>query len=247
MKKLISDHIKALADLMLPRVCIVCGRKLLIYEKHLCLPCCADMPFTHFWERSHNPMADKFNGLLQESPGLVTPEHYAYCCSLFFYDHDAHYRMILYNLKYRGNVEAGEHFGRMLGMRIAGSEHFRDVDCVIPVPLHWRRRWKRGYNQAEVIASAMAGALGVTMRTDVLKRRRYTKTQTQLDIEAKSANVSGAFEVCRSDVGNVKHLLIVDDLFTTGSTLMACFAALRKAFPYPVRISVATLGFVGRV
>ncbi|MBR5568048.1 MAG: ComF family protein [Bacteroidales bacterium] len=191
-------------------------------------------------------MADKFNGLLQESPGLVTPEHYAYCCSLFFYDHDAHYRMILYNLKYRGNVEVGEHFGRMLGMRIAESAHFRDVDCVIPVPLHWRRRWKRGYNQAEVIASAMAGALGVTMRTDVLKRRRYTKTQTQLDIEAKSANVSGAFEVCRSDVGNVKHLLIVDDLFTTGSTLMACFAALRKAFPYPVRISVATLGFVGR-
>ena len=247
MKKLISDHFKALADLMLPRVCIVCGRKLLINERHLCLHCYADMPFTHFWERSHNPMADRFNELIQESPGLVTPEHYAYCCSLFFYDHDANYRMILYNLKYRSNLEAGEHFGGMLGKRIAGSEHLRDVDCVIPVPLHWRRRWKRGYNQAEVIASAMAEAIGVPMRADVLKRKRYTKTQTRLDVEAKSANVSGAFEVCRYDLGDARHLLVVDDLFTTGSTLMACFAALRKAFPYPVRISVATLGFVGRI
>ena len=122
---------------------------------------------------------------------------------------------------------------------------------IMPVPLHWAREWKRGYNQAEVIASALASETGVPLRTDVLKRRRRTRTQTRLDIEGKARNVAGAFSVSDDAAvifrsgGNVRHILLVDDVFTTGSTLTACFTALRTVFPPGVRISVATLGFVG--
>ena len=130
---------------------------------------------------------------------------------------------------------------------------------VIPVPLHRLRRWKRGYNQAEVIAAEVADALGVPLRTDILVRGRRTRTQTQLSIEEKAANVAGAFEVSESakrvygitahdDSSRCirpKNVLLVYDVFTSGSTLGECFWALRSVFPPEVRISVAALAFVG--
>ena len=113
---------------------------------------------------------------------------------------------------------------------------------------NWSRKWKRGYNQAEVLARAIAEELGVSVRTDLLKRTRRTATQTRLDIEAKATNVEGAFQVCIKKPGTlngIRHIILIDDVFTTGSTLHACFVALRSVFPPSVRISVATLAFVG--
>ena len=121
---------------------------------------------------------------------------------------------------------------------------------VIPVPLHWTRKWKRGYNQAEVIARGIAESLGVPVRTDLLKRCRRTSTQTKMGVDAKRMNVAGAFAATPEltilmEEGGIRHLLLVDDVFTTGSTSGACFTALRAVIPSPVRISIATLGYVG--
>lgn len=252
MKKDIPSWIRDAADVMIPRVCAVCGCRLLIREKHICLSCLADMPLTRFWLMSHNPMADRFNEVIQKSlvksdcpPG--PREHYAYAAALFIYREDGEYRRITHHLKYHGDLSAGRHFGLMLGKRLASSDLFRDVDVVVPVPLHWMRRWKRGYNQAEIIASAVAQALGSRTDTDILVRCRRTRTQTRLGVEEKAANVAGAFRV-RPDRKKDElpaHILLIDDVFTTGSTLGACFVALRSVFPPSVRISVATLGFVG--
>ena len=249
---------RALADLLLPRVCLVCGRKLGRHEEHICLYCLADMPFTHFWERSHNSMADKINGLIQnalcsemderlhDAPRLGNKVPYAYATALFYFQSESDYRHILYHLKYKGDTAAGEHFGRVLGRKMAKVGHFEDVDAVIPVPLHWSRKWSRGYNQAECIARTLAEELGAELRTDILSRRRRTTTQTRLDIEQKSRNVHGAFEATLH--GSIpRHILLVDDVFTTGSTLYACYTALRSVFPQSVRVSFATLGYVGRV
>ena len=247
-------YLSAAADLLLPRKCLVCGRSLNVDERHLCLCCLSDMPLTRFWLMKRNPMADRFNAVLQN--GLekslgdtpeITPAHeqYAYASALFFYEMEAGYRHIPYQIKYHGNIPAGGYFGRMLGRKLTEAEWFGDVDLVIPVPLHWRRRWSRGYNQAEVIASQVADVLGVPMRTDILKRTRYTVTQTKLGMQDKEKNVSGAFSVVAPPSVDVGHILIVDDVFTTGSTLYACFEALRAVFPPCVRISVATLAFVG--
>lgn len=244
----ISRWSLALADIILPRMCIACGERLLLNEKHICLHCLADLPLTHFWERAHNPMADKFNAVIQAD--LKEYERYAFAAALFFFSSDAPYRHILYNIKYEGRVDIGRHFGKMLGDLLASSETFRDVDCVMPVPLHWVRRWRRGYNQAEVIAREVAAQLGAPLDCRTLVRRRRTRTQTKLNVKDKTANVSGAFKVRKSTQGSegqpqLKHILLIDDLFTTGSTLHACHAALRTVFPPEVRISVATLGFVG--
>ena len=253
MTKKLNIWWRALADLLLPRVCLVCGRKLGLHEEHICLYCLADMPLTHFWERIHNSMADKVNGLIQEllclklaPDGFGAREPYAYACALFYFQSESDYRHILYSIKYKGNTIAGEYFGKMLGRKMTGAEHFRDVDVVIPVPLHWTRKWSRGYNQAECIARTLAAELGTDLRTDILFRRRKTTTQTKLSIEQKSKNVHGAFEAIQQEA-TPNHILLVDDVFTTGSTLMACHTALRTVFPPSVRISVTTLGYVGRV
>lgn len=250
MKDLILNGLRSAADLLLPRVCIVCGCRLLRHESHICLSCLMDMPRTHFWDMPRNPMADRFNELIEN--GLEDgSERYAYAAALFLYHSEAGYRHIPYQIKYHGNTGAGEFFGKMLGREMASGSLWADVDMIIPVPLHWARQWKRGYNQAEVIAAAIALERGVPLRTDILERRRRTRTQTRLDIEGKARNVAGAFCVSEDAAvifrggGNVRHILLVDDVFTTGSTLYACFRALRSVFPPSVRISVATLGFVG--
>lgn len=244
-----------LADLILPRRCIVCDGKLGLDEKHLCTYCSSDMPLTRFWQLKHNRMADRFNEGIQKllearwaTDGRASGPHerYAYAAALFFFNDDADYKRIPYDIKYEGNIQAGRYFGTLLGNEIATAGWLSDIDVIIPVPLHWRRHWKRGYNQAEVIAKGISKALDTPVRTDILKRHRYTRTQIRLSITEKAGNVAGSFSVIPGSHEGIRHILLVDDVFTTGSTLLACFTALRKAFPPDVRISVATLGFVGR-
>ena len=264
----LRDAAAALLDLAMPRRCVVCRRPLTLRERFICLPCLSDFPFTHFWERSHNPMADRFNARIQEDldslpplavrsapchpecrEGASTHEPYAFAAALFLYNADSDYRHIPWHLKYEGGIAAGRWFARMLGERLAASPQFADVDVVIPVPLHWTRRWRRGYNQAEVIARGIADVLGAELRTDILRRARRTRSQVRLPMAAKASNVRGAFTLPARNAqkpGNLRarHILLVDDTFTTGATLNACRAVLRQAFPLPVRISVATLAFV---
>ena len=243
---MVRRGLRAAADIILPRTCLVCGKRLLSDESMMCMVCLSDMPYTHFWNTSHNPMADKFNDLLQRNPNSEE-KGYAYASALFFYHSEADYRRIPYQIKYHGNTEAGRYFGRMLGKHLVSSPLFVDVDMVIPVPLHWTRRWKRGYNQAACIAAGVAEEMNVPLRQDILKRIKRTTTQTKLEVEDKQANVSGAFGISENCCvpEDCRHILIVDDVFTTGSTLHACFTALRSVFPPSVRISVATLAFVG--
>lgn len=260
LKDIVQYGLKAVLDLLVPRRCIVCESALASSEKHLCRECLDDIPHTYYWLRKFNPMADKFNALIQEELERMSldgtrpyHEEYAYATALFFYRADSDYSHISRQLKYHSNIPAGKFFGQQLGARLARAEHLADVDAVIPIPLHWTRKWSRGYNQAEVIAREVAIALGAELRTDILERRRRTRTQTKLTIEGKAANVKGAFRVksCNSNktdasaLSDLKHLLIVDDVFTTGSTLYACYSALRAVLPPSVRISVATLAFVG--
>lgn len=250
----LRDAGTALLDMAMPRICVVCRRRLDLRERFICLSCLCDLPLTYFWERSHNPMADRFNERIQESLPLDSDvlEPYSWAAALFFYNSESAFKRIPRHLKYESGISSGRYFSRMLGDFLAQSPFFSDVDLIIPVPLHWTRRWKRGYNQAEIIAKAVAAAYqsaghGAVVRTDMLLRSRRTGTQTRMSMAEKSLNVAGAFTLRPwkdASVPDLRHILLVDDTFTTGATLNACRTVLRDALGPEVRISVATLAFV---
>lgn len=234
--------IRELMDILMPRECLVCGRQLGAQELHLCIWCAADLPETRYWELPHNPMADQFNALLerQRAEGEAMP--YAYAAALLFYHHENPYKLIPRALKYGGNIQAGQFFAARLGAHMARQEHFADIDTVLPVPLHWWRKWQRGYNQAEVIAAQLAKALHARLRPGDLIRVRRTRSQTRLDAAARIKNVQGVFALRHAFPA--RHVLLVDDTFTSGATLAACHNAVRSALGPSVRISIATLAVV---
>lgn len=234
---------QALADLVMPRTCLVCGQVLGVREKHLCIWCELDLPLTYYWDWVHNPMADEFNALLERLRPAGETMPYVYAAALMFYHHENPYKQIPQALKYNGNLAAGRFYAARLGRFMARSGQFKDVDLVVPVPLHWYRKWRRGYNQAEVIARELALALDARMEAKVLRRVRRTRSQTSLDADDRIKNVADVFRI-RHIPSAIHHLLIVDDTFTTGATLWACYAILRAALGPDVRISVATLSVV---
>lgn len=243
---------KAITDLLMPRVCVVCGMVLERDEEHLCKACWKDLPRTRYWKLRENPMAESFNALIQRNMGEdVRYQPYGYAAALYFYK--GGYREISKALKYRRNFAAGRCFGRLLGQMLAETEFFRDVDLVVPIPLHWTRRWQRGYNQAAVIAREVALGLGARCEPHLLRRARHTRTQTHLNAEGRAANVSGAFRVRRSPNGSgmpgntdgaPRHILLIDDVFTTGATAAACETAIHQVLPAKTRVSIATLACV---
>ena len=252
------EALRAVADLAMPRTCVVCGRKLLLREEHICTECEIDLPLTFFAKLRENPMAAAFNSMIQseiDSAGEdAAYEPFSYAGSLLFYCGSSSYKNIPRRLKYGRDFSEGSHFAAMLGRELAASPLFADVDAVVPVPLHRARRWRRGYNQAEVIARAVAKELRVPLNKSLLRRVRKTKTQTRLHRSQRYANVKSAFMADCSTLGACRHLLLLDDVFTTGATLCACERALRAALcerfgleeGRRIRISAATLSFVGK-
>ncbi len=242
----LKTALSAIADLVMPRVCVVCGASLDGEEKHICRDCFADLPLTGFSKVEHNPMADKFNA------GFSSDEYepYAHAAALFYYSPESPYSRLTQALKYDGNIPAGRLLSRMLAEDLVSSPFFADVDAIVPVPLHWTRLLKRGYNQSGVIARCLASEMGVPELPGLLRRTRRTRSQTTLGMEEKALNVGGAFAVDTKTAGRTpapRHILLVDDVFTSGSTLGACRAALKAHYGPGLRVSAATLAFVGRL
>lgn len=228
---------KSVMDLLFPRRCIICGRELLLCERHFCIDCFAELPLTYFWNYRGNPAELCFTG----RAGVER------VCSLFYYG--GRYREILYSLKYRSNVGLARFMGEMLGRKM--RECALGFDYIIPVPLHFLKRWKRGYNQAYIISCGLRRGLGGgTVVTNILKRRRFTGTQTKREKRERWLNVREAFALSRSSGRAVammkrllqgKRVLLVDDVLTTGATLDAC---CRLLIPLGAEITIATLAYV---
>ena len=175
----------------------------------------------------------------------IIPAVYFRAAALMYYREGDGYRNILRALKYDGDIRAGRKYSRMLGKFLSSGGLYSDVDLVVPVPLHWRRLLSRGYNQSAVIAREIARSLNATYAPSVLRRTRRTTSQVHRTFSERSRNVLDAFSAGKIPP-TTRHILIVDDTFTTGSTLAACTLALLKALPADsgIRISVVTLAKV---
>lgn len=234
--------LSAFVDLILPRECVVCGCSLAPDEEHICLSCLCDLPRTYFENASRNAMSEKLNS-------LILPEEYepyAYAAALYYYS--SGYDNISKALKYKRNFGEGKFFAHMLGEKLLSSPLFRTVDLIVPVPLHFLRRFARGYNQAEVIAREVSIRLSAPVDKRILKRVRCTKSQALISSEEKAQNTLGAFSATKHGKDRIaahgaQHILIVDDVFTSGSTTAECYKALRSIVGKDVRISVACLAY----
>lgn len=231
---ILIKNISALLELIYPAHCIVCKKVLNNNEKEICIHCLFQLPETGFWNIPANPMAKMLWGRI----------HIEQACSLFFYYKGSSYDNLLFAIKYQGACKIAKYLGNMLGTKIRQANTLKNIDAIIPVPLHRKRERRRGYNQSTHFGKGLSDILNTKVEENLLVRLVNTESQTTKSREERRKNVESAFGISHRntlDLNN-KHILLVDDVFTTGATLEACSSALIQAFP-SIKISIATIAY----
>jgi ComF family protein len=218
--------------LFFPQSCVVCSDKLLEQEKSVCLACLCKLPKTNNFKEPDN-VAE------QLMAGRIPFERIAAFC---MFSKKGVLAPLIHHLKYHNRGDIGVLLGKMYGEDLLGSDFLQPVDIIVPVPLHRKKRKQRGYNQAEMIARGLSETTAVPISTENLVRTIHNPTQTKLDKTRRWENVKNIFDVKNPDEFQAKHILLVDDIITTGSTLEACGAALQKC--NGLKISIASIGQV---
>ena len=223
---------RRLLDLIAPRLCVVCGHRLTVTEEVICVKCNFHLPRTNFHLNAYeNEMAKLFWHLIPIERATA----------FFYYEPHAQTANIIYELKYKDHPEIGEVMGRMIGKELIPSGFFDGIDGIVPVPLSRKRQRQRGYNQSLEIARGISEVTGLPIFNKVVRRTSFKGSQTNLGRWERNENVEKVFELIDPATIHGKHLLIIDDVVTTGATIIACSKELVKAGD--VKISVLSLGF----
>lgn len=223
----------AVLHLLFPHVCSGCGNDIVSQESMLCMRCIDAMPETNFELHPNNPVEKLFWGRLQLTEATAQ----------FYFTKESLMQHLMHQFKYKGNKELGMQLGRIMGEQIKKSGRF-EVDALIPLPLFPRKEKRRGYNQATVLCQGMAEAMKIPVLDKVVVRPQHTETQTKKGRIERWKNMEGKFVLTNPDAIRNKHLLLVDDVVTTGATLEACGIELLTA--ENVKLSVATLCVASR-
>jgi len=227
------DWLYSILNLFYPRVCAACGETLLKDEETVCLKCRYTLPFTGYENHADNPLAQVFYGRVRF--------HAVTAC--FFFAKSGKVQHLIHELKYKNNPEAGVFLGQELGKTIKDAPLFQGIDYLIPVPLHPRREKQRGYNQSLLIAQGINEVTGIPIGDKYLIRAVYTTTQTKKSADERHKNVKDIFEVRFPEELEGKHVLLIDDVLTTGATLESCAHQLEN-IP-GITISAATAACAG--
>lgn len=221
-----------LLDLISPRLCVVCGERLTVTDEAVCGRCNLHLPRTGFHLNAYeNEMAKTFWGRIPIEKASA----------LFYYASHAETANIIYELKYKNHPEIGEIMGRMIARELQVSGFFDGIDGIIPIPLARKRQRQRGYNQSVEIARGVSEIFGLPIIHRAVRRIIYKASQTQKGRWERNENVEHVFELSDATAIHGKHLLVIDDVVTTGATVVACAKELCKAGE--VKISVLSLGF----
>ncbi len=224
-KKWLTDF----SHFFFPHTCAGCGSDLLEEGQTVCLHCYAQLPETGFSDHFGNPIEKIFYGRLPVKEAMAA----------YYFTKNSVLQQLIHTLKYRNNPELGLQLGRWMGVLLQKSGRFNQIDALIPLPLFPEKERKRGYNQAAVLCEGIAEIINVPVIKDLVARKRFTETQTKKGRSDRWKNVDGSFEVLTETQFRGKHLLLVDDVITTGATLEACGYAIKEI--EDVELSIAAL------
>jgi ComF family protein len=231
MKNSVKDIGAAFSQLFFPRFCLGCGSDLFSSKNPVCPECIQQLPVTEFEKFAGNPVEKIFWGRARIRAAAA---HY------YFYK-ESRLQHIIHQLKYKGKPEAGIYLGGILGDALKNSDRFQDIQAIVPLPLFKRRQKKRGYNQAEVLCRGISMKTGVPVFTRAIIRQSETESQTSKDRISRWENMEGKFQIISKKELEHKHILLVDDIITTGATLDACANALLPLDG--ISISIAALAY----
>lgn len=221
----------AIQHLLYPHFCSGCGVDFISTKEFLCAKCNSLLPLTHFSHIPFNPIEKIFIGRLPISAAG----------SLYYFTKSSLLQHVMVQLKYNNNKEAGFFLGRQLGILLKTSDRFSSIDCIVPLPLHPKKRYLRGYNQADLIGDGITSVWPKKLLKEAVSRKIYTKTQTQESRISRWQNMEGVFEVRDPKSIQGKHVLLIDDVITTGASLEACGSAI-LGVP-GTQLSIATVAF----
>lgn len=222
-------------DLIAPRLCSVCGCRLTVSEKVICAPCNRHLPRTDY---ALSPLDNPLCRIFWKQIPIEK------AASWFYYSAKSPASRAIYDLKYHHRAAIGHQLGEIMACEMQANGFFEGIDLLIPVPLTKGRMRERGYNQSLLITEGVAHITHIPIENKVLKRIRFDGSQTQQNIELRRENVKDAFRLQHPECIIGRHLLLIDDVITTGSTMLACAKELAKAGN--IKVSVLSLGFVGR-
>ena len=228
MQKVLRDFF----HLFFPEVCLACGEGLTDKEKYVCIICIHKLPKTNYHTMPDNPMFRSFAGRADIKAAA----------SYSFYGKGSVLQKLVHQVKYKGKKELAVYFGKLYAPSLKHATPYSEIDYIIPVPLHPKKLRERGYNQSACIAEGLSKVMGIPVLTDTLKRAKNTETQTSKARYARWENVKDSFAIENPEQIKNKHILVVDDVITTGATVEACINMLKTV--QVASVLVASIGYV---
>ncbi len=228
---IVKKHLNGFLDFFLPRQCEICGHRLAVCENVVCTYCYMMLPLTYQWRQPYD------NSMVRLFWGRVCVERGA--AYLFYQPHSPASRLF-YQLKYHDRPDVGVELGRLAAIELDKNKFFEGIDLLVPLPLTRRREQERSYNQCYEIARGVAQVKMIPIARNAVKRIKETSTQTDKNAAERFENVSQAFSCVHPELLQGKHVLLIDDVVTTGATLLSCAEEMQKQSD--VLISVLTLG-----
>jgi ComF family protein len=229
--KLSQTYLSDFVSLLFPQLCPACGESLMAGENVICTDCRFTLPFTNFHLQPDNIVARQFWGKVDLQGAYA----------LYYFAKGGKVQNLMHHFKYKGMQQIGVLLGNMAGEQLVKSNIFNSVNVIIPVPLHKKRLKERGYNQSTCFANGLAQKLNAVVDDDNLVRVKSTETQTHKSRFLRFENMQEVFKVLNPEKLMDKHVLLVDDVITTGSTLEACSLQLLKI--EGLKLSIATIAY----
>lgn len=229
----LGNMLSSLLHLLYPHSCETCGNDLSRSEEVLCMLCARQLPATGFQHIPGNPVEKIFTGRVA----------FQHATAGYYFRQQSRLQQLVHQFKYHGRKDIALYLGRQLGLQLQQSPWWQQVTTIIPVPLNTAKQRHRGYNQAAMLAAGIAGVLGCSMLDNALERVPNSSTQTRKSRMERWENVSSAFTLKDPNAINDQHILLIDDVVTTGATMEACAHAVGAATE---KVSICTLAYASK-